>query len=183
MVWTVAAVLLSVLIGISANIDNMGIGLSYSMRRSHVSWIFCSLVALTSFVAFAVGGLTAIRLGHGVPVHLCNLLGSAVFICLGLWTIVQTLFSSVEKVSPDIRIGFSEMMFIALAQGLTDLSVGFGAGFAKLSVLSIAVFVGLFSFLFLLIPVRFDVRFIPRKLSMRATVCSGLLLIVVGIFV
>lgn len=175
------ALWVAVLIGMSSNIDNVGIGLSYGVRGTRVPWLFSTMMALTSFVACFMGGFTAIHLGHVIPAVLSNWLGSGILVCLGLWTIIQTLFIASYDEVDTRQIGFSEMMFIALAQGLSDLSVGFGVGFAKLHVFYIAVSVGVFSFLFFLVPIWLGVRFTPQKLGKSATVFSGLLLIFIGL--
>ena len=65
--------------------------------------------------------------------------GSFMLVCIGLWIVIQTFVSKADVTVSETTMGFSEMMFIALAQGLKDLSIGFAAGFAKLNVLGIAL--------------------------------------------
>jgi len=177
-----ASLLFCILIGISSNFDNVGIGLSYGVRHARIPWLFCSLTALTSFTACILGSVTGWRITHLMSATTCSLLGSSIMVCIGLWTVIQTMISKTDDPDTAITIGFSELMFMALAQGLTDLSIGFGAGFAKLNVLSIALSVGAFSFLFLLIPARLGMRLVSNKLGKSATLLSGLLLIVVGLY-
>lgn len=173
-----ASILLSILIGISSNFDNIGIGLSCGVRKARIPWLFYILTALTSFLACVFGSVTALRIGHFILASTSNLFGSFILVCIGFWTIIQAFTT---KNDLEATIGFSEMMFIALAQGLTDLSIGFGVGFAKQSVFGTAVSVGLFSFLFLLIPAYVSGWFTLGKLRKSAAFLSGFLLIAVGL--
>ena len=176
-----ASILWSILIGISSNFDNIGIGLSYGIRKTHVPWLFYILTALTSFSACAFGGMTALRISHFISVSTSDLFGSLILVCIGFWSIIHAFAPYYWAFIQNLTLGFSEMMFIALAEGLTDLSIGFGTGFAKQSVFGTALTVGLFSFLFLSIPAYFSRRLLPLKFSMSATLLPGLLLIVVGV--
>lgn len=173
--------MLSILIGISSNFDNLGIGLSIGVRQVRIPWVFCSLNALTSFAACLLGSATALRIGHVISASDSNLLASFILICVGLWTMIQTFLAKTEESIPG-SIGFSEAMFIALAQGLTDLSIGFGAGFAKLNVGMTAACVGGFSFLLLLLPIGLGIRWIPGGWNTGAAFLSGILLIAVALF-
>lgn len=176
-----ASILFSILVGVSSNFDNIGIGLSYRIRKARIPWLFYILTAITSFLACAFGSVTALRIEHFISTSNSVLLGSFILVCIGFWTIIQTFASKNDDLPLETTIGFSEKMFIALAQCLTDLSIGFGAGFAKQSVFGTAVSVGLFSFLLLFIPAYFGGKFIPEKLGKSATFLSGFLLIVVGL--
>ena len=178
------ALLMSMLIGITSNIDNIGIGLSYGLRKARIPWSFCCVTALTSFTACLLGSFTGARITHFISTSTCSIIGSMILICIGLWTIIQVFVSKADQVQLETKttIGFSEMMFIALAQGMTDLSIGFGAGFAQLNTLELSVSVGLFSFILLLIPARLGGRLIPNRLGKSATFLSGILLILVGLY-
>jgi putative Mn2+ efflux pump MntP len=175
-----ASILWSILIGISTNFDNLGIGLSYGIRKTHIPWLFYILTALTSFSACVFGGMTALRIGHFISVSTSDLFGSLILVCIGFWSIIQAFTPQNRDFAHCETLGFSEMMFIALAEGLADLSIGFGTGFAKQSVFGTAFSVGFFSFLFLSIPVYFGRRLLPLKFSKSAKFFSGFLLIVVG---
>jgi putative Mn2+ efflux pump MntP len=176
-----ASILFSILIGVSSNFSNIGIGLSYGVRKARIPWLFYILTALASFLACAFGSVTAFRIEHFISASNSILLGTSILVCIGFWTMIQAFVSKNDDLSLETTIGFSEMMFIALAQCLADLSIGFGAGFAKQSVFGTAISVGLFSFLFLLIPAYFGGRLIPEKLGKSVTFLSGILLIVVGL--
>lgn len=173
--------LFSLLIGMSSNFDNIGVGLAYGVRQTRMPWRVCTITACVSFLACLIGSVTSSRIAHVIPETLCNLLGTIILVSIGTWTIIQSLASAADEINEPKTVGFSEMMFISLAQGLTDLSIGIGAGFAKLNVFMIALSVGFFSFMFLLVPARLGARVVPKRFGKGANIASGLLLIAAGI--
>lgn len=174
--------LLGIIIGISTNFDSVGSGLAYGRRKSYIPWLFCIITSITSLCAFVLGSLTGVRIAHFMSPATCNLIGSVILVCIGLWIAIQAITGPDTAAATPIELGFSEMMFIAVAQAMSDLSVGFGAGFAGLNILSISLAIALFSFVFLAVPMRLGARLRTQRLGKRATFISGILLVVIGLF-
>lgn len=176
-----ASLLFSILIGLSSNSYNIELGPAYQGRKARTRWLLGSLFAGISFLACLMGGATALRIGRSLPVSTWNLLGTLIIVCIGSWTVMQTFAFAADAPLTETAMGFSEMMFVALALGLTDLSIGFATGFIKLNVLHTALAVGIFSFLSFVIPVRLRIRLVPRRFGQGVTFVSGALLIVLGL--
>lgn len=171
---------MSLLLGVSANLDNIRIGLFYGMRNTRVPLLFCTIVAVLSFSSCLVGSLTGRRISDIVPAHLSSLIGSYILIAIGLSIAIQSLVFKDTPLMDSCAIRFHEMMIVVIAQVIGDLSIGFSSGFTSLNAWISATSIGVFSFAFLLIP-SFIHQWIPVKYSRQATFLSGVLLVVVGL--
>lgn len=182
-------VMLCILVGIGSNFDNFTFQSVYGQREHRSPWLFYYAVTLISALSVIVGGMTALRTSSVMPMTTRYVVGSVILICVGGWSIVQAwlpLSFSVagdvqrakERPGRDVPFGFSDMMFVGLANSLTALTVGFGVGFINLSLTTSALSVGVFSFLFLTVPIWFGWSPRPRKWGKHVILfCSALLII------
>lgn len=176
----ILGVVMSLLLGIGSNLDTIGIGLSYGTHKTRIPWLFCIIVSVLSFCACLIGALTAKRTDDIVSPHASSLIGSCIFIAIGLWIAIQSFFSA-DTSSVDSRlIRFHEMMIIGTAQAMGNLSIGFASGFIDMNGWITATSVGIFSMTFLLLP-SLARRWIPVKYTEHARFLSGVLLVVVGL--
>ncbi|WP_407309674.1 manganese efflux pump [Desulfosporosinus sp. SB140] len=78
-------------------------------------------------------------------------------------------------------ISLSESVILGIALSLNNLAGGFSAGITKLNILTTSFVSGLFSFLCIGLCVAFGLKFASGRLGQKATVISGILLILVGL--
>ncbi|WP_067616968.1 manganese efflux pump MntP [Alicyclobacillus acidiphilus] len=176
----IPGLVMSLVLGVSSNLDNVGIGLSYGMHRTRIPLFFSIAVAVMSFSACFFGALTGRRIIGIASAHQWSLVGSCILIAIGLWTAVQSV---VAKDTPSIDsrfIRFHEMMLIGTAQAMGDLSIGFGSVFTGINGWATAASVGMFSFAFLVVPSLIR-RWIPPQFTKYAAFLSGVALVVVGL--
>ncbi|WP_425388200.1 manganese efflux pump [Alicyclobacillus ferrooxydans] len=134
--------------------------------------------------------MTALRVSSMIPGQMRYVVGAAILVCVGSWSMVQTWLPSASCASTGsplrqvvfssggFRFGLNEMMFVGLANGLTALTVGFGVGFANLSLTTSALSVGLCNFSVLTIPVWLGMSPRPRKWGKHVILVCSVLLIV-----
>lgn len=176
----ILGLVMSLFLGVSSNLDNIGIGLSYGMSKTRVPLFFCTIVSVLSFSSCTVGSLTARRISVVLPVQLSLLIGSCILITIGLCIVVQSFISKDTSLMDSRAIRFHEMMIVGIAQAISDLSIGFSSGFTGINGWVTATSIGVFSFAFLLIP-SLIYQWIPVQYTRHATFLSGVLLVVVGL--
>lgn len=188
-----ASLVFSLLLGIGSNFDSFEWGQrfspSFGTERRTARLLFAFCIAIVSIGACVLGGVTGHRIVMVLSRKACDVIGSAILVCIGLWILVQMMFSrrplGSSQTLPTVtgwQVGFSEIMFLGLAQALSDLSIGLGIGFTKLNLLLVAGTVGLMSFISLWQPFRLGERRIWPRLNQGLTALSGVLFIVVGLF-
>jgi len=167
----------------SANSDNLSVGRFCTTQESRPPWLFYFLTTTVSCLAYISGGMTGVKASYSMPSTTSNLIGSAILVLIGLWTVLNPyLFRLLTSEVQIQTIGFSELMFIAVSQIMANLSVGLGTGFAGVDIVTSAIFVGMLSFIPAIIPAYFMKHPLTNRLHHHAGLMSGLLLIVVGLF-
>lgn len=78
-------------------------------------------------------------------------------------------------------IGLTESIILGIALSLNNLAGGFSAGVTNLNILATALVSGLFSFLFISLCASFGLKFAAGRLGEKATIISGIMLILVGL--
>lgn len=204
------SILISVVLGLSSNLDNIPVGLTCGSRKLRVPRLYTLLISLSSFAACWLAGTAGLTLGSHAPFGAAKWLGSAILVLVGLWMVLQFLFdkgqvstfkswhksdsnSARNSLLSSERsflfltesIGFSEWMFIGLTQVMADLAIGFAVGFTHHNVLATAVSIGIGSVLLLNVSAwigRQSMMRQTRTVSSRTSFVSGLLLIVIGLY-
>lgn len=177
-----AVVLASFLIGMSVNSDHVVFATHVGKTTSTAPLAWRMVIPLISVVACLFGSLSGLKAGRLLTQGSDGVLGSAVLVCLGIWTIAESLHTVFISGDSPFEAGFSETMFIALSRALANLCIGFGVGFMKLSVTATVASVFVCSVMTVLIPVSLRRHFVPIKWSRPLGLFSGVLLVAFGLF-
>jgi len=185
-------ILSSLLFAVSANIDNFVVGLSYGTKKIKINLSSNFLVSLISLAGTILSMALSKIVVKLIPVNLSNLLGSAMLILIGCWTIVKPLFKGLksdgildnpEKADKDNSLSIDAKESVTLAFALTINNVGLGIG-ASITGLNI-VLTSLLTFIFSLIMIKagyfLGSYFFSKLFSKKATIISGLIIIALGI--
>lgn len=189
-------------IGLASNLDNAGVGIAYGVRKIHIPWYSNLTIALISFLATLFSGLFGNWIALWVHPLIGQWIGTVVIVAVGVWVLLQP-FVEKKPVSPpendpptltrllrnpeeadvdsskSLSIGESVVLGIALA--MNALAGGFNAGITHLNIFYTSLSVGIFSFLLLALCAGFGEKYAAEKLGNRATVVSGVLLILIGL--
>ena len=76
------------LIGIATNLDNLGVGLVYGLRRIKVPPLSNLAIALTALVFGYISALAGSALRHFLAGSFANLLGALLLIGMGIWIMI-----------------------------------------------------------------------------------------------
>lgn len=166
-------------LAISSSIDSLGIGVTYGIKNTKISYIGKTILLLVSFAI----SLLSINFGNLIKNILtdilANTIGSLIFILIGILVCFQ--------VSPDFdnsnSIDPKEALFLGLALSLDSFCIGIGGSFIGINSILFPIFIASFQFIFLHLG-----NFLGRKLNKLSflpsntwSTISGLLLITLGI--
>ncbi|HVJ48480.1 sporulation membrane protein YtaF [Desulfitobacterium sp.] len=202
----------ALMIGLAANLDNFGIGISYGIQKIRIPFLSNFFIALLSGVIVALSVSAGYFLSHFVGV--ANLAGAFLIIAIGMWvaihksssepaavpvtvTLKKTYLVSLKPLHCVVQIiknpsladidanGFisaKESMALGLTLSLNCIATGVGAGLTGMSPLSVALFVFFFSMVTISAGYWTGWRTASNRLERWAQGVSGVLLIVIGIY-
>lgn len=201
-----------VILGIAANLDNLGIGLAYGIRKIKIPLISNLIIALLSGIATLITSFAGHLLLYLFPNVLCNILGGSIVSLVGIWIIVfyfknmnkdvmlikaekdQTKDITMENLRIIIKqperadidysghISIKESILLGIALSVNCLATGLGAGMTGLSIFGMTLSVVFFSLVTIFFGVYLGKRYVSYYLGDKATIIAGILLILIGIY-
>ncbi|MHB8063737.1 MAG: sporulation membrane protein YtaF [Ruminiclostridium sp.] len=195
------------LLCLAPNLDNMAIGLAYGARKINVPFKSNFAIALFSGFATLLSSLLGNLLTNYIPNYLGNIIGGSIVSIMGIYTIGSYLHTKRKsnKVQesnylyldnlkavmndPSIAdrdysgdISLKESILLGIALALNCLGTGFGAGMSGVSISVLTVAVIIFSLMTISFGALVGRRYAASFLGDRATIISGLLLLIVGVY-
>lgn len=188
-------------IGIAANLDNLGISVSYGLKSTRIPFISNFLIALISMV-FAFLSITAgAFISHFIPLKIANLIGGFIIIFLGAKSIYDYFHpklpddnkadSNLGKVvtHPDLAdlnedkvIAWKESILLGMALAINCLALGLGAGISGISPFFTTISIGLFSILSISWGLMIGKKVGSTRIGRYSNIGAGLLLMIIGIY-
>ena len=198
----------SLWLGISTNVDNLGVGVAYGVKRIRIGMMSNLLVAFFN----AMGTLLSMTAGETIskllPATISGYIGNSIIILVGIWGLINTFGfwgSDIEKtptgepreiiqleyiaqhpesLDPNRsgHVKMRECLPLAFALSISNLATGVGAGLAGYNV----GFLVLIMFIFSMLGISVG-YFIGRKCSLALPgrwpgILSGVLLIALGVY-
>ena len=172
------------LLAISSSIDSLGISITYGLRHTKLlkkSKIILFLISI--FITF-LSGIIGNILKNTLSSNVCEFIGSALLLCMGLFIIIQTNeheisfdFDNSNDISP------KEAIFLGIALSLDSLCIGIGGSTIGINVYLFSVLVAVLQYFFLSIGNYFGIHLtkfssIPQSFWSKI---SGILLILIGL--
>ena len=195
------------LLCLAPNLDNMAIGLAYGAKKISVPPKSNLAIALFSGFATFVSSFFGNLLTNYIPNYLGNVIGGSIVSIMGIYTIISYLHSRMKtkKIQesnymyidniravmndPSIAdrdysgdISLKESILLGIALALNCLGTGFGAGMAGVNILVLTAAVTVFSLFTISIGALIGKRYATKLLGDRATLISGMILLLVGIY-
>lgn len=166
-------------LAISSSIDSLGIGITYGIKNTKISYIGKIILFLVSFAISLLSINFGNLLKNVLTDAIANTIGSLIFIILGLLICFQ--------ISPDFdhsnSIDPKEALLLGLALSLDSFCIGIGGSFIGINSILFPIFIASFQFIFLNLGI-----FLGRKLNKLSFLpsntwsnISGFLLITIGI--
>jgi len=194
---------ISISIGLIANLDNLGIGISYGLQKIRIPFSSNLLIAIMSATATAFAMIMGTFLSRVFP--LANLVGALLLIAIGLWisfgSILQrNIFPMIHKRFKALSfiinmlsnsatadrnsnkiIGNNEAVFLGISLSLNCLVTGLGAGLSGLSLFPVVMSVFVFSLVTLISGYALGHKANFNSLGRLMEVLAGALLVAIGI--
>lgn len=198
-------------LGIAANLDNFGVGVSYGVQKLRIPFLSNFFIAILSGIITFFSVLTGHLLSHFITV--ANLLGSAMIIIIGLWValhkstsdnslpaaipVMKTYSVTIKPLSCIVQItknptsadldanGFistKEAMALGLTLSFNCIATGIGAGLTGLPALPLAISVFIFSMVSISSGYWTGWKTSSNRLERWSQVFAGILLIFIGIY-
>lgn len=184
-------ILSSLLFAVSANADNFVVGLSYGIKKIKIGVVSNLLISFISVSGTALSMLLSRFIVGPIPENISSFLGSIMLILIGVWTVVKPFVKKVRSVGildhPEIAdrdnsstIEAKESIALALALTLNNVGLGIGASITGLNIVVTSIFTFAFSLLMIVGGYFLGSHYLSKVFNKRATVISGLLIIVLG---
>ena len=140
----------TLVLALSSSIDSLGIGITYGLRHIKLlkkSKIILFLVSI--FITFSAGIIGNI-LKNTLSANICEFIGSAFLLCMGIFIIIQTNdkevsfdFDNSNDISP------KEAIWLGLALSLDSLCIGIGGSTIGINIYLFSILVSILQYIFL----------------------------------
>lgn len=184
------------LLGVAANIDNLGISVSYGLNSKKIPLLQNLLIAFISMMCAFISISAGSFLSEYFSESIANIAGGILIIGLGVYFIISSgTFNSdnektdqstwllrLPKLGQEKDITWKETVFLGFVLGLNCLTIGFGAGFTGVSAFSTSISIGIFSIISIFLGVMLGKRIGSTVFGRYSTIISGVLLIIIGIY-
>ncbi len=201
-----------VLLALSSNLDNLGVGISYGMRKVRIPWqsnlLIAFITSLGTLISMTFGSLVSYAMDPAVA----STVGAFIIMGAGVWVIfldryqgsmgrerscpvsvydvpqsIARIFSFLkEPLRADLdasgTISLYEGTLLGLALTINNVSSGIGAGMAGVNIAATTLLVLMLSFIMLSGGAVLGSSYAARWLGDKAGLVGGLLLIMIGIF-
>lgn len=179
-----------ILIGIAANLDNLGIGLAYGVKKTKIPFssnIMIAVIAMiVTYVSVRIG---SIMIDYITPQR-ANLIGSLLLCGIGIYTILSTRLSNLkseknlEEIDKDHNniISMREALLLGFILSINCIAGGIGIGANGISAIWTVLSIGFFSILTFFIGGHFGLLLSKTFIGKYSTTISGMMLIFIGVF-
>jgi putative sporulation protein YtaF len=188
-------------ISLASNLDNAGVGIAYGIRKIEISGAANLIIAFTSSLATLIGGLFGGWAATWISPLTAHLIGTIVIISVGIWVLSQPLLERRASKKSDTHnlvkqilrspeqadldqsktISLKEAVILGFALSMNAIAGGFDAGITRLNVWIASLFVGILSYLLILICGYIGRHYAAEKLGDKASFLSGIILILIGL--
>jgi len=179
-----------ILIGIAANLDNLGIGLAYGVKRVRIPIVSNAVIAIISMIVTYVAVTAGSTVVEYISPHTANLLGSLLLCAIGVYTLFSNRLSKngIAK-NPEVFdedknyiISIREAMTLGFVLSANCLAGGIAIGANGISAIWTVISIGIFSFITVGVGIHFGALLSKTYIGIYSTAISGWLLILIGVF-
>jgi putative sporulation protein YtaF len=190
-------------IGISANLDNLGVGLAYGVRQVAIPPLANLVISMISLIIGCISVWIGTFINSFLSAHLASLIGAALLIIIGIWIMFSkknlspithssgnnpiatcSEIAQEPKTYPGhyfFTISKSETGMLGIALSMNVMTNGISAGLWKLGILSTSLTMAAFSYITIMMGTWIGSRYGTRWLGNLASYTAGFLLIFIGL--
>lgn len=177
-----------IFLGIAANLDNLGIGLAYGIRKTKIPIRSNVTIALVSMVVTFAAMVAGERVTTYISVNTADILGGLLLCAIGVWMLLQPRAAepnpyedpTVADIDGDRVISVREALPLGFLLSANCLAAGFGMGVSGSSMVGTILSVGFFSFITIGGSHRFGTLLARTWIGRYPAGIAGGLLLVIG---
>lgn len=191
------------LIGVAANLDNLGVGVAYGVQATKIPIKSNIIIALIGAVMTYLSVMIGSTIGTYMNPKLAHIGGGIILLALGAWTIwndwrritipkqrtaqgnyLQQILDNPERADTDNNkvISSIESFLLGLALSLNCFGVGIGGGITGVSPFWSGIVVGSMSLCTMSIGVQMGIRLSYSWINKFASSIAGMLLLSMGLY-
>ncbi|MDQ0201564.1 sporulation membrane protein YtaF [Neobacillus ginsengisoli] len=198
------------LIGVAANLDNLGISVSYGLKSTRIPFVSNIVIAVISMLCAYISITAGEYISQFISLTVANYAGGLLIIFLGGKCVVESIFpksspdpepasepvpvradSNLTKVisqpaladiNEDKVISFKESILLGLALAMNCLAMGLGAGFTGISPILTTISIGVFSLISIFFGIKIGSKISDNRVGKYSNIIAGLILILIGIY-
>jgi putative sporulation protein YtaF len=191
------------LIGIAANLDNLGVGVAYGVQATKIPLKSNMIIALFGGTMTYMSVLAGSVIGTYMDPNLAHIGGGVILFVIGVWTIwndwrritsprqnssqgnyLQQILNNPERADTDNNkvISSIESCLLGLALSLNCFGVGIGGGITGVSPLWSGIVVGSMSLCTMSIGIQMGIRLSYSWVNKFASSIAGMLLLCMGLY-
>lgn len=177
----------STFFSISANIDNIPIGLSYGIKKVHISIfkniLICLITSIFTFISMSIGS----HITNFLEIKIANILGSILLIILGIYPILKKLFfreklnNNQHILNENNSICIKEMLVIVVTLSLNNIAAGIAASITGINTFCTTICTFIFGSIFLYIGNNLGKKIKSEIIIRYSELISSLMLFLLGI--
>ena len=198
-------------IGLAANLDNFGVGVSYGVQKIRIPFLSNFSIALLSGIVTFISVLSGHLLSQFMTV--ANVLGASMIVVIGVWVMVHKSISDnnlpaavpvmktysvvIKPLSCIVQItknpsfadldangviSTKEAMALGITLSFNSIATGVGAGLTGLAPLPMAIAVSIFSVIAISSGYWTGWKTASNRLERLSQTFSGVLLVLIGIY-
>lgn len=182
----------AILFSISANIDNIAIGISYGVKKTHISLckniLICVITSLITFFSMYIGQ----NIFKLINIKLASSIGALMLIIIGIYPIFKKIIdkglnlnrqnnnNSIYKLK-NSTINISELLIIIFSLSLNNIAAGIAASVTGINILCTAICTLIFGSIFLYIGNNLGKKINNKLIKNCSEFISSFILILIGI--
>nr|WP_239549110.1 sporulation membrane protein YtaF [Scopulibacillus daqui] len=188
------------IIAFASNLDNLAIGIAFGIRSTKIPILSNLIVALITMLGTYLSMTMGEVIAHYISGFMSNLIGAALLLGIGLWSIIKSLPCAKQNASSnndDIKpipnpyacdankdnvISLKESFTLGIALAMNNIATGIGAGTTGVSPLWTTIMAGVFSLIFIGCGSKFGYTIASTWFGKFSGLVAGILLILIGIY-
>lgn len=178
------------LFSISANIDNIPIGLSYGVKKTHISILknilICIITSIVTFLSMLIGQ----NISKFFDIKITNILGSILLFFLGIYPIAKNIFikekndrlnENEKNILMNNDISIKELLLIIITLSLNNIAAGIAASITGVNIICTTISTFVFGTIFLYIGNNLGKRINNKLVKKYSQLISSFILILIGV--
>ncbi|WP_066315872.1 manganese efflux pump [Bacillus sp. FJAT-29814] len=139
MAWFSSFLILN-LIGISTNIDNIGVGMAYGLKKMKIPVWFNIIINTIGFFTTIIGVFLGYVISQFISQKETGLVSFCILFCIGVFTIYNDWFVSKKREIKIQKLSIRQAVLLGFTLSITNIASGAGATVAYNSVIWSVIF-------------------------------------------